>query len=160
MANLGKVGTDLSLEEALEGWSRKARYCFESLREAVQIDGCEWTGTISPLGRQPVPILNLGAKNLCQVHPDGDRVVVRMIRGKDVMEAVRKDRKLPARVKRAFAAPGKINFLAELPVAGVADARAASSVLALKAACMDAHVRAFKTGKSGARKASPKRKTL
>jgi hypothetical protein len=160
MANAARVGTDLSLEEALEGWSRKALYCFESLREAVRIDGTEWAGIISPLGRQPVPILNLGAKNLCQVHPDGDRVVVKMIRGEDVMEAVRKDRTLSARVKRAFATPGKIKFLAELPVAGVADARAASSVLALKAACMDARVRSFSTGKDRVRKASSKSKTL
>jgi len=160
MANVGKVGADLSLEEALEGWPRKARYCFDSLREAVRIDGSEWTGIISALGRQPVPILNLGDKNVCQVHPDGDRVVVTMVRGKDVMDAVRKDRKLPARVKRDFATPGKLNFLAELPVAGIADARAASTVLALKAACMNGGTRPLKPLKSAARKSAQKRKSV
>jgi hypothetical protein len=154
MANAEKVGTDLTLEEALDGWSNRARCCFESLREAVRIAGSEWTGIISAFGRQPVPILNFGEKNICQVHPDGDRVVIQIIRGEDVLEAVKKDRRLPAHMKRAFEAPGKINFLAELPVTGVADARAVSSILTIKAECLGATKNPGKAYKRSVRKSS------
>ena len=158
MANAVKVGTDLSLDEALDGWSKKARYCFESLKEAIRIEGSEWTGIVSAFGRTPVPILNIGEKNLCQVHPDGDRVVVKIIRGEDVLKAVNKDRNLPVRAKRAFSAPGKINFLAEVPVKGVADARAASSILAIKAACLEPSTRPAKAYKRTGRKSGIGRK--
>jgi len=160
MASAEKVGTDLTLEEALDGWSKRARYCFESLREAVRITGTEWSGIISAFGRQPVPILNLGEKNICQVHPDGDRVVIQIIRGEDVLEAVKKDRKLPAHMKRAFAAPGKINFLAELPVTGVADARAVSSILTIKAACVGARRGPGKAYKRSAGNSTARRKSV
>ncbi len=160
MANAAKLGTDLSLEEALEGWSTKARTCFESLKEAVRIDGSEWAGIVSALGRTPVPILNIGEKNICQVHPDGNRVVIKIVRGEDVLKAVNRNRKLPARVKRAFSAPGKINFLAEGPVTGAADARAASSILAIKAACMDVRIPTSRVNKRPGRKSTAKRKSV
>ncbi|MDP3938483.1 MAG: hypothetical protein Q8R92_10140 [Deltaproteobacteria bacterium] len=160
MATEEKVGTDLTLDEALDGWSNRARYCFESLKEAVRISGAEWTGIISAFGRQPVPILNFGDKNVCQVYPDGDRVVIQIIRGEDVLEAVKKDRKLPAHMKRAFSAPGKLNFLAELPVTGVADARAVSSILTIKAACLGARTTTGKAFKRPARKSAAHRKSL
>ena len=160
MANAEKVGTDLTLEEALDGWSNRARYCFESLKEAVRISGTEWSGIVSAFGRQPVPILNYGEKNICQVHPDGDRVVIQIIRGEDVLEAVKKDRKLPAHMKRAFSAPGKINFLAELPVTGVADARAVSSILTIKAECLGAPTRPGKAYKRSTRKSASRRKSV
>ena len=160
MASAAKLGTGLSLEEALDGWSTKARYCFESLKEAVRIDGSEWAGIVSALGRTPVPILNIGEKNICQVHPDGNRVVIKIVRGDDVLKAVNKDRKLSARAKRAFSAQGKINFLAEVPVSGVAEARAASSILAIKAACMDVRIPAPKTRKGPGRKSTARRKSV
>ena len=160
MANAAKLGKDLSLEEALEGWSTKARYCFESLKESVRIDGSEWSGIVSAIGRTPVPILNIGEKNICQVHPDGNRVVIKIVRGEDVLKAVNKNRKLSARVKRAFSAPGKINFLAEVPVTGMADARAASSILAIKAACMDVRIPVLKTSKGPSRKSISRRRSV
>jgi hypothetical protein len=132
----GAKTRDLPLEEVLGAWPEGARRCFHSLRAAVRIRGAKWAGIVSPLGRRPVPSLHLGAKSLCQVHPDGDRVIVQLIRGEALLKAVRRDQKLSAEVKRAFERPGKIRFLAELPVEGTADARAASAVLALKAACL------------------------
>jgi hypothetical protein len=134
----GEVGKtkDLSLEEVLKGWSKGARRCFDSLHAAVRIEGTQWSGIVSPLGRRPVPSLHVGRKSLCQVHPDGDRVIVQLIRGEALREAVRRDRKLSTAVKRAFERPGKIRFLAELPVEGAVDAREASAVLALKVACL------------------------
>ena len=160
MAKAARVGADLSVEEALEGWPRKARNCFNTLREAVRIEGSEWAGKISALGRQPVPILNLGERNICQVYPDGNGVVVRLIRGEDVLEAVRKSRKLSARVKRDFARPGKLNFLAELPVTGVEDARVASTILALKADCMNGRSSPGRSAGSVGRRSSAKRKSV
>jgi len=127
---------EISLDEVMEGWSLKARRCFESLRAVTRVDGTRWAGMISPLGRTPVAILQLGARTVCQVYAPGDHVIVRLIRGEALMSALRRDRTLPPAVKRIVATPGKIKFLAEIPVKGEDEARVASTVIAIKAACL------------------------
>ena len=100
----------------------------------------------------------MGNRTVCQVHASDDHVVVRLIRGETLMSALRRDKTLAPAVKRMVATPGKIKFLAELPVNGEADARAASCVIAHKASCLAAPGLPPPEALKGARRAAaPKR---
>ena len=134
--NAAKAAKELTLDEVMTGWSLKAQRCFESLRAATRIGGTRWSGFVSPFGREPVAMLQLGTRAVCQVHARGNQVVVRMIRGESFMSALRRDKSILPAVKRTLAMPGKIKIMAELPVATDEDARVASTILAIKAACL------------------------
>jgi hypothetical protein len=136
MENAARAAKELTLDEVMTGWSLKAQRCFESLRAATRIGGTRWSGYISPFGREPVAMLQLGHRPVCQVHARDNQVVVRMIRGETFMGALRRDKSIPPAVKRTLAMPGKIKIMAELPVAHDEDARMASTILAIKAACL------------------------
>ena len=136
MDEAAKALKEVSLDDVMEYWSLKARRCFDSLRGATRVAGTQWAGMISPLGRTPVAILQMGNRTVCQVHALGDHVLVRLIRGEALMSALRRDKTLPPAVKRIVATPGKIKFLAEIPVTGEEGARVASTVIAIKAACL------------------------
>jgi len=136
MDEAARVLKEITLDDVMEGWSLKARRCFASLCGATRVEGAKWGGMISPLGRTPVAILQVGARTVCQVHALRDHVIVRMIRGESLMSAVRRDKTLPPAVKRMVATPGKIKILAEIPVTDEEGARVASTVIALKAACL------------------------
>ena len=136
MEEAAKALKEVSLDDVMEYWSLKARRCFDSLRGATRVHGTQWAGMISPLGRTPVAILQMGTRTICQVHAVQGHLVVRMIRGEALMSALRRDKTLPPAVKRMVATPGKIKVLAEIPVTGEEDARVASSVIAHKAACL------------------------
>ena len=136
MDEVARAQREITLDDVMEGWSLKAQRCFASLRGATRVEGAKWAGMISPLGRTPVAILQMGTRTVCQVHALRDHVIVRMIRGESLMSALRRDKTLAPAVKRMVATPGKIKVLAEIPVTGEEDARVASSVIAHKAACL------------------------
>jgi len=161
MEEAAKALKEVSLDDVMEYWSLKARRCFDSLRGATRVHGTQWAGMISPLGRTPVAILQMGTRTVCQVHAHGDHVIVRMIRGESLMSALRRDKTLPPAVKRMVATPGKIKVLAEIPVTGEEDARVASSVIAHKAACLALPVVPPPAAIKGERRnAAPKRRLV
>ncbi len=136
MDEAARAQREITLDDVMEGWSLKAQRCFASLRGATRVEGAKWAGMISPLGRTPVAILQMGTRTVCQVHALRDHVIVRMIRGDSLMSALRRDKTLAPAVRRMVATPGKLKVLAEIPVTGEEDARVASSVIAHKAACL------------------------